>query len=151
MHQYKNGFKRCRGLKDTPGDWCTVPLKTPRGIFTAFSPSPGRPVRAHRSDSQVRAGTAGSQSGELPSSGGRAGGRAPRGHPGGRISGEGSRPGPAGGLQAGAGEGGLPVGAGRPAQGGQAEREGGWEAEAAAGEHHPGLGAQQPKNVHSGF
>lgn len=134
-----------------------------RLVLTAFKDStgplyssisslpPGRPVRAHGSDTQVRAGTSGSQFGELSASGGRAGGRAPRGHPGGPIPGSGSRPGPAGGLEAGTGEGGLPGRAGQPAQTGQAEREGGCETEAAAGEHHPGLGAQQPTSVCSGF
>lgn len=124
---------------------------TGRLYSSTFSLSSGRPVRAHRSDTHIRPGTSKSQFGELSASGGRAGGRAPRGHPGGRIPGKGSRPGAAGGLEAGTGEGGLPVRAGRPAETGQAEREGDRETEAAVGEHHPGLGAQQPTSMCSGF
>lgn len=111
---------------------------------------PGRPVGAHRSDSQVRAGTSRSEFGDLSSSGGGAGCRAPRGHLRGPISGPGARPGAAGDLEAGAGERGLSVRAGWPKEGGEAEREGGGEAEAAAGEHDPGPGAQQPESSGSG-
>lgn len=129
----------------------TVKDSTGHLYSSTFSLPSGGAVRAHSSDPQVRAGTSGPQLGERSASGGRAGGRAPRGRPGGRIPGTRSRPGPAGGLQAGTGEGGLPVRAGRPAEAGPAEGEGGWEAEAAVGEHHPGLGAQQPTSVCSGF
>lgn len=44
----------------------------------------------------------------------------------------------------------MSVGAGWPTEGGEAEREGGSKAEAAAGEHDPGPGAQQPESSGSG-